>query len=263
MLIHRQRGNYWSCSKFANWILINYTGTPKPNAATMEDWGEWHRNAKQANKFAYWVADELLDDIQDVVNFPLDLFDAVRCRFLNQFVDKIHYLKTGLKPGEYSDVDHRILYALFNTLVDFIEIEKAYHSVIFCGDDELKEEFPQWYKKRWTRWGRFRSAKAGLKHLEWEIALTNDEDGTPTHQAVAAKEQLDLYNWWKNVRPARKEPYDDYLPAEDDTGDFMYRKRTEEDRARGEAAMKLEQQYSDEDDEMLVRLIKIRKSLWT
>jgi hypothetical protein len=62
-------------------------------------------------------------------------------------------------------------------------------------------------------------------------------------QAVTAREQLFLYNWWTVTRPARPDPYGNLVEA----GKY------------GE----IEEAYEQEDEDMLHRLITIRRSLWT
>ena len=264
MPILQQRSKYWANSKLSEWLLKTFCETEKPSSATLEDWGAWRKRTKAKNKFVYWIAEDLFDDIQSFVYYPVDVYHHLRCKFLNRYVDKLHYLKTGLPAGEYNDVDTRILHGLFTTLVDFIEVEKAHHNTIFCGDSELKKEFPFWSKNRFFRWNRLRSAKSGLAHLDWEMALVDDETGEPTSQAIAAKEQFELYNWWTVTRPARKDPYEyETVAANLDWDEFLYKKQTPEDIARRQRGFELEEQYSKEDDDMLIRLVKIRRNLWT
>lgn len=238
--MYRQRSHYWSCSKFSQWIRTTFGGVEKPKSETWEGWKQWRVLAKQKNAFVYWLTEEGLDDIQNILAFPYDVVNVVRTYYINRYLDKLHYLPTKLTPGQYYEVDTRILHGLFETLVDFIEVEKAWMSVVFSKDDWTSFGFPWWYKYRILRWTkRFRSVKAGLAHLEWEISLGDTSPG----QSDAAKEELDLYKWWKFERPARVDPFGTSLVSEE--------------------AWKLEEKYDQEDEEMLIRLIKIRKHLWT
>lgn len=68
------------------------------------------------------------------------------------------------------------------------------------------------------------------------LASLVDED----EHALAAKETIELYDWWKNKFPKRPD-------------------LTEEESV---AAVKIEKEYNMEENEMLIRLIKIRKTLW-
>ena len=90
---------------------------------------------------------------------------------------------------------------------------------------------------------KFIEKEKGLETHEWEMKLTYDEDwgvesdnlkyGTLTPQALGAIEQNEIYKWWK----ANKDRKDvDFENKED---------------------------YLKQEEEMLIRLIKIRNSLWT
>ena len=57
-----QHTNYWSCSKFANWLR----GTNKLRCGTSLEWKQWNRASKEAHPFRYWLVEEGLDYLQDV-----------------------------------------------------------------------------------------------------------------------------------------------------------------------------------------------------
>lgn len=245
------RTNYWNCSKFANWIR----GDAKPFALTLEGWEEWKKEQSKKHPIRFYISDTLLNKLQNIVYFPYDIYKSIKFYIINRFIDKTHYLKTGLKPGQFHEFDTRILYGLFNELVDFVEIENA-----AMGLATTKKKFS----------GR-RNAQAGVDHLKWAASLTFNEDygmkksdkkyGQPTHQAVAAKEILELYCWWK-CRKDRPDPHEI-------SGWSEYCKKDKSDRISKEGKIafnkleKIEEKYEKEDDKMLLRLIKIRKQLWT
>ena len=118
----RSRINYWSCSNFANFIR----GEEKPCALPWDEWETWRQESAKKHPFRYWVAEEVLDFLQNIVNFPMDIYHTIEVYVRNRYIDKLHYLHTGLKPGEYYDLDHRILHGLFNELVLFVESEQAH-----------------------------------------------------------------------------------------------------------------------------------------
>ena len=89
-MLKRSRFNYWSCSKFANWIR----GEDKPSALEWSKWSEWHNNAEKNNPIRYWVTETLLNKLQDIVNFPLDVYHTIEVYVRNRWIDKIHYLRT-------------------------------------------------------------------------------------------------------------------------------------------------------------------------
>lgn len=241
MRIHRSRGHYWSCTEFANWIRRTFGGLEKPRAATMGEWQQYHTDAKAKNAFVDWLCGRGLNGLQDILCFPFDVFNTMRIYIVNRFVDRTHLLPTRLTPGEYYDVDTKLFHAMFEALVDFIEIEKAWMEVVFNDEMWRERKYPWWHRYRLLRWTRQRRCpEAGLAYLAWEMSLT----GPDQKQADAAAEQLALYNWWKFLRPTRGDPYD--------IEGMTFEQR-----------MKVEAQYDQEDEEMLIRLIKIRRSLWT
>ncbi len=107
-----------------------------------------------------------------------------------------------------------------------------------------------------------------FEHIDW------DSDESHKHAAAEIK---DLYNWWKNDYPNRREPIED-LP------DIIWKGRPIWDRLWGpqkskdqdfpksyqelyekalDKTQELEKQWLEEEQENLIRLIKIRRFLWT
>lgn len=90
---------------------------------------------------------------------------------------------------------------------------------------------------------KFIEQEKGLETHEWEMKLTYDEDwgilpdhpkwGILTPQAFAAIEQNEIYQWWKTNKD------------------------------RKDVDLENEEEYLKQEEEMLIRLIKIRNSLWT
>jgi hypothetical protein len=169
--------------------------------------------------------------------------------------------------------------------VDFVEIEQAWHHVLW--DDAAKSKFqPPWWRKSWLRWRGWRCAAAGIEYLNWASSLKIDESmgvnpgdnhyGAPTYQAKAAKEILALYAWWTVTYRNRPDPYDAsgwtaYCEASRaaNNGQLSWdgNKDSAELRKMCNRALRalsqIEAQYEKEDEQMMIRLIKIRQSLWT
>jgi len=280
------RAHYWSNSKFADWIRRKFGAPTKLKCGTSEEWHEWGRESQAKHGIVHWIADTFLDKLQDFFNWPLDKLDDIRTYCRNRFIDKLHYAPTRLEAGKWHETDTRMLHANFELLVDFIEVEKA-HMALWSDSSKPR---PWWRKFRLTSWAPFRSKELGMEYLQWEASLAKNEDwvskddptyGQPTPQAEAAKEQIALYTWWKEVRPARPDPMDasgltaHYEQRRNDAkaeGDesmwaIFNRDKSDDDRANwkemSDKCHALEQQYDDEDTEMLIRLIKIRHHLWT
>ena len=283
-----QRRNYWSNSVFARWLMRTFArGTvPKPDAATLKEWKEWKTSTKRASPVIYWFVEELLDKIQNCVNYPYDKLCDARYYLYNRFVDKKHYLKTGLKPGQWHEMDTRLLHGMFTELVDFIEIEKAWHHVI-CDKEAQGKFYTPWWRKgaRLLRWKPWRCPEAGIEHLKWEMNLKHDYEwlpegereqqtdyDTPTPQALDAKDVFELYTWWKTTRPSRPDPYDlsgwnDYYKKKHKDIELLFEGNSEEEKAESRAILDkinaIEKAYAEEDEAMMIRVIKLRHSLWT
>lgn len=90
---------------------------------------------------------------------------------------------------------------------------------------------------------KFIEVEKGLETHEWEKTLTFNEDwgvksddvkyGKLTPQALAAIEQDEIYKWWKSVKDCG------YLGTDGNNT------------------------YEEQEQEMLIRLVKIYRSLWT
>ena len=285
-MAHHNR--YWSCSKFADWVR----GTPKLKVGTGDEWGDWHKLAKSSHRVRYWIAEEALDNIQDFVTWPVRKIYDLKYYVNNRWITRTHSLTAhpkDIRPGNWQDVGNRFLPCLFNELVNFVEVELAWWHIAW--DDEAKKKYqaPFW-ASGWFRWRTWRCPEAGLNNLKWQMSLTIGEDwgidkdhkdyGKPTHQAKSAKEVYDLYMWWTTVYPNRPDPHDAsgwsaYCEAKrelrDEDGEpygfFSDRGETKEMRKERDRALKLsrkiEEQYRKEDEQMMVRLIKVRDSLWT
>ena len=275
------RSHYWTIGKFADWVR----GTPGPGALTSEGWDAWHTKAQAAHPIRYWIAEEGLDHLQKFVYYIPDKLNDVRYYINNRWVSHSHALTAhprDIHPGNWSDVGNRFLPCMFNELVDFVEIEQAWHHCIWSDDMKTKYDVP-WYRKGWLRWRTWRSAEAGMEYLRWAETLTNEEfleegekhKAEPTYQAKAAKEIIQLYTWWTVTYRNRPDPYEasGWTAACEASrianggrlnfsGDKDPVLKKASDKAH-KLLQKIEADYEKEDEEMMIRLIKIRGSLWT
>lgn len=256
--------NYWSNSKLADAIR----GTKKPVALGWREWDLWNDQARSAHPVRYWIAEDLLDKFDDIVNFIPDKIHSIKYYLNNRFVSRSHALtahKNHIKPGTWCDVSDRILYCLFDELVNFVEYEKAQMN------------------SRRKYWIRGRDRKSGLECLSWEMTLKMDEGwgvepsdpryNTLTDQGQAAFTINKLYYWWTIERPLRSDPYEasgwtelcdnrrkthgTLFPDQEEQAD---REETREVLGR---LHDIEAEYDHEDHEMLNALMDIRKHLWT
>jgi hypothetical protein len=280
-----QRSNYWSCSKFADWLR----GTPKAGALSADGWDDWQKEAEKKHPVRYWIAEEALDAIQNFIWWPLDKIYDAKYYVNNRWITRTNSLTAhsrDIRPGSWCDVGNRFLPCLFNELVEFVEVELAWWHLAWDKEARVKYKAP-WWRFGWWNVRLWRCPQAGLDNLEWQMNIKADESyglnpgdkgyGELTYQAKNAKEIYELYKWWTEVYPNRPDPHDasgwtEYcLLKREEHGDkglsFFRETKNPALRKMGDRALKLsrkiEQQYEREDEQMMIRLIKIRNSLWT
>ena len=279
------RNHYWTCSKFADWLR----GTKKLSAGTSEEWDNWTTAAQMKHSFRYWLAEEGLDYLQTIVYWPTDKLYAIKYYINNRYITRTNSLTahpSDIKPGEWRDVGNRFLPCLFNELVDFVEVELAWWHLAWADAEEKKKYNAPWWRFGWWNVRLWRCPQAGLDNLKWQSELVSKEDyglnpgdkgyGEPTRQAKNAQEILALYTWWTETYRNRPDPYDAsgwsaYCEASRAANggklSWSNHKDNPELRKMSNKASKLlhkiEADYEKEDEAMMIRLIKVRNSLWT
>lgn len=237
------RVSYWSCTDFIHWVQEKVGMIPKPPYATSAEWKEWKTANEKTHPVWYWITDTGVDLIQDFVYFPHDVYYNFYYYFYNRFIHQTHKINTNLPPGRFYDIDIRMLNAMFQLIVEFVEYDKASAYNRWHSDDQIKNK-----------------RKAGLKYLDWEIQQRHQSP----QQAEGAKQIKEIYLWIKDVRPYRPDPFEvsglsEYYKNHDI---FDMDHNTEECKQMREMTNDLEQKYEDEDTEMMIRIIKLRKQLW-
>ena len=272
---------YLSESKLVKWLRSSVFKIKKPYALGWGEWDEWDKNLKETRPIAFFVTETLPDWVEVIPKYTIGYISKLQV-WISNYRNFTHGLKSTLSRGKWHEFDERVLYSLFDSYVDFIEVEEAWNHVIWMDvADRAKTDYPtiKWYGV-FGRLGKpWRCAQAGIDHLKWEMTLT--EDGKPTQQATSALEKLTLYMWWKEIRPNRKDGWEESelnaFWAEMDakygrskwlgfSGSNKSSLTTDEQEKYSELSNlqeTYEAKYAEEDDEMLLRLIKIRKSLWT
>ena len=228
------RRNYWSLGKVSKWILPEWDDSPK----TAEDWQEHARSVSEKAPVRYWIAQEGLDHLQDIVMFPMDFLVYWRDYFKNR-MEHSHCLCSDLARGEYHDKVELLLHANFQALVEFVEVECASAYYVFYKGMDMKED---------------RHPHYGLVYLR----LESDENEVGRSEAV--REILNLYDWWTNHRPARQEPLEVKTP---EAMDSKYGLCNLNFVLPYEEIVRLENEYQEEDQQMLHRLMDVRMYLWT
>ena len=277
-----QHTNYWSCSKFADWVR----GTNKLSMGTSEEWDEWTTAAQMKHNFRYWLAEEGLSYLQDFVTWPIRKIYAAKYYVNNRYISRTHSLTAhpkDIRPGDWCDVGNRFLPCLFNELVDFVEVELAWWHLAWAEKEERKKYNAPWWRFGWWNVRMWRCPQAGLDNLEWQRKLIHDEEYCkdepyymkPTPQAVKAQEILDLYKWWTETYRNRPDPYEasGWTAACEaqrlaNGGKLSWSTpkdpvlKKQSDKAH-KLLRKIEAAYEKEDEAMMIRLIKVRHGLWT
>lgn len=251
---YKSRRNYWSSGKVADFLRNVFGIREKPFAATASEWNRWQKQCEKEHPVGCWIVEEGLDMIQDFMYFPYDVIRHIKIKFKNRFVTKSFLINTKLSRYEWHECEEQLLHGMCEVLVDFVECQKAHMNDLRAKHDKY---VPKIKDRR----------KAGLAYLDWEICLGDESP----YQSKAAEEIKEIYLWWKDVRPYRKDSHDlsgwtEYCDARRDRGFFLEEKNDEERAMVRELLAKaedIEDKYEQEDTEMLKRIVDVRKSLWT
>lgn len=252
----KSRIHHWTCSKFADLIR----GEKKPLALEWVAWDDYYSDLKKRKPVRYWITEKFLKTLQDIVYYPYDIYSGIKYYIRNRWIDKTHYLKTGLTPGKYHEFDERILHGLFNELVDYVEIELAHLSL--------------WDRSKKYKFKKGRCVEAAYDYFKWASRLKDTyPDGTKktSEQAKTSRKIKRLYEWWTKTRPSRVDPYVSSGWNEackyDNDKLFSLKNETPAEMKKINQALKklhkIEEKYDTEDTNMLIELIKLRKHLWS
>ena len=235
----------------------------RPVAATAKEWRVWHAESKKKYPVRYFLTHTLPEHIKKVRRIVLAPYIAVSNFFYFRFIEKHHVIRTALKPG-WHEYDEKMLHANFQLLVDYVELDCA-------SQEDWKPSFWKRITKGLDAW---RSREMGIKHLAPHPV---NEDPSCAEQISKRnqirKELIDLYVWWKDIRPNRRDPYDsvswknfhanhegediwDWL--EDDNKEAAYKLKQ-----ASEEAWALKDLYEQEDQDQLMKLVSLRKHLWS
>jgi len=237
-------------------------GITKPEYFELFDstYTDWKTNARKNHPVGWFLTETLPDFIEDVHRLITSPYYNTRYYIRNRFIRKSHMLRTDCPPGEYLDTDERILTALANAIIDYVEVELAFKHK-WVGSDEVPNAV----------WKDGRCIQLGLTYLEWEMGLDDpslDLYNRADSQAKSAREVKVIYDWAK-ARPLRPDPMEISGWSEHCAKypSMLRRQETPKQAAECAVALKklreIEDQYHQEDEDMLIRIIKVRRSLWT
>lgn len=274
-------GRYYADSNTFTWLRNKVFKLEKPTALPWGGWAVWERETRAARPFAYFICETLPDILEKPAEWIVDPLNDAAYYLRNRFINKTHYLHTDLEPGKWHEFESRMLHGCFTELVDFVEIEKAWSNVSWNEQSRKEFQVPWWRSTQLFRWKRWRCPEAGIAHLKWEMTLDSESLHVYErcdHQAVAAREIMLLYTWWTVTRRARKDEWEetglrvfwnqmDQKYDDDWLGLGKPSKMTPAERTTytqlTEAVDALEKARKQEDEDMLIRLVKLRTQMWT
>jgi hypothetical protein len=201
-------------------------------------WQDWHRAVKEMHPVKYWIAETFGDFVRYKVWFPIKRpFETAHYWFVSHFVPSRRYhmldLRQPRKVGDvinldcyrygWRDVPEKMLYAMFNLLGEYL-------------NDENPHDLTQWYTREQIE------ADEGMKKQQADI-----EEGRA------------IYQWWTVGRHEEEEMHSKLLH------DWCEARRAKA--SNKEHLWEMLQQYKEyqenKTDEMIARLMKIRRTLWT
>jgi len=159
--------------------------------------------------------------------FPFEQLLDLKYYLKNLIFRRHHIIKTGLKKGQWYDTDTRMLYGMMNMLVSYIEDEKPFEIIEWDEDDthrNVKEEILA-IKEWWDNYHN-REAEIGIALHDWHEEKFSGCEGD---------------EWLKRINS----------------------KDTDEQKRLFDRHEELKKKLFEEEQDMLIRLVKIRRFLWT
>lgn len=182
--MHKFRFDYFSNGSLAD-RLREMVGVKKPDYASTKGWADWKRDYEKDHPTMYYITEILLNKVQNFLEFPKDIYKNIKYWASNKYKYKLHYLPTGLKPGQYYDVGYRLEAGIFETFASYVEIDLAY-------------EYQAWNGKKYQR-----SREDGLAMLDYRI-----ESESSLGENIQA--YLDIREIYLYIRDCRNKQ-DDYI----------------------------------------------------
>lgn len=207
-------------------LLAKWDLLDTPKSGTAKDWRLWEERMRRERPVRWFIQKDLWEHgIARQWTFLGWRWRDFKWAVLHRYHPKhrMHVVDTGLEPG-WHDPRTQILHGAFHT-------------------------FKTFYERQLTG------------HVDWQ----GDEHHQKTWDEMTA-----LYEWWTKVRPHREETLEP-LPRDGVIGqsfmavfddDYQDRPEVKEWRRVADAHNKAEQGWEQEDEVMLIRLIKIRRALW-
>lgn len=226
-----------------------------PSSATGEVWDRWQRLTKSRYPILYFLRQRVPTMVRVKIRQTNDKIWWVRYRTIN----RNHVMRIrDLKPGYY-EPETKILYASFSLLREYVEVGLACRNFRWY-EDRIPKWVPKWLKSRWPR---KIDPEAGIAYLRWEIEDEDVQVNSPAQSETAAT-IMRLYLWWTQEREERIDPHEDYRIWEGvERPEGLFTGGTPAYSEALDAMSKANDFYEAQDQAMLVKLISVRRFLWS
>lgn len=228
--------SYWK--KLWNLPSPRELGWSKSNALEDEDfspdpkgktWQDWHRHVKQLHPTKYFILETVPKFFRYKVWWPIKRpIEKAHYWLVSHLIPSRRYHMLDLRqPGGYqygwNDVPEKMLYAMFNLLGEYLNKEQPYDLTDDYTESQIEAD-------PGMKMQHHSLSEARAIYNWWNVGRKQEEDAISDQQSV----------WWA----ARK--------AKDPKAEEEFTKLTE-----------MKEAHEEKIDDMLVRLIKIRRTLWT
>lgn len=150
-----------------------------PNKENEYTWEDWKEDKKNEQPIKYFLMEEIPFYLSCKINKVENVFYWIRCHTYNRY----HFLDLR-QPKEgyyqyrwgYCDIVQKMIYANFNMLCEFIELEHG-----------------------------------GLEKAEKWLAELQEHEDAPEHQVNCLSKTIEIYKWWKNDLPKMNLEFDALL----------------------------------------------------
>lgn len=257
------------------WLRKKIFRIDKPPYVPFGRWERWHALLRKEHPVAWFFTETIPNFFEKIVGIFLDPVVKFKEKWVMKKIIKPHIIKTGLSPLHQHDYKKKFLYALYQELVDYVEVTLANRWIGWSIVQQRKYNFPRWKKYWWLNWKPWRCAEAGIDSLKWQADL-HDEASSSNRRAKmiieSSQEIMLLYSWWVHIRPERGSSWervglDEFVrQLHERYGVDALRQQwtTEEDQKYQiliDQQEQLEHEWEIEDHSMMIRLVNISPHL--
>ena len=234
---------------------------------TLESWNdvlEWEKATKSKHPIAFFVFEALPEKIILYTEKVKSIFDKSRRWIRVRFFDRLHLIDTRLDPG-FHGPRTRVLHGVFSVLVDAVEIDLARRS---AAEGASKQP---WWSTGKLRFKSHRNPQAGVARLRKMMSSKSRSSSLISFFGSddITQELWILYHWWTMIRINRPDPdaasgwseFVDRIGFNMIVHDDLSEESRKESAELIQLSRKIETDYHKEDDEMLLRAVRVLRCL--